>query len=200
MADIPHYYFTRSVLAGGLVLTVLAYYAAAWVNGSYFLQKQEAAVVFRFKNLKKYEEALYLPEAEFLDNAGKPVTFADYQGKYLLLNVWATWCTPCVKELPSLQKLSRILADDKKWKVMAISIDQKENLDKVAQFMDRYRVGEVASYYDYKSEIQKKVQISQMPTTFIINQSGRVVYEITGGAMWHEAEVVKFLRLVPEVY
>lgn len=200
MADVPRQLFQRSFLAIGILAVLYTTFTIKWIQDDLALKRQIPVMSKSFKSFKKYEDAFYVPKVEFLDVAGEPVTFSDFRGQYLVVNIWATWCQPCLAELPSLKKLDSMIRVGGKWRVMAISIDDQKNLEKVADFVKKTETAGIASFYDYKNEIQKKLPIKGLPTTYIINPSGRIVFEVTGGGYWHSTEVVDFLHTFQKVY
>lgn len=201
MAEVPKNYFQKSFLALGILACIGALYGAKWIHAYYALERRLPSIAASFNSFHIYQDPYYLPAGmKFLDTMGKEVDLEHYRGQYLVLNIWATWCKPCITELPSLQKLQDQLKEDRKWRVMAVSIDMASALDKVAIFTKRTKTEEIANYFDHKTEIQKNIPMRGLPTTYIISASGRVLYEVRGDGMWHLPEIVEFLRLVERVY
>ena len=132
---------------------------------------------------------------EFHDIEGKTVRFSDYRGKYILLNIWATWCTPCVKELPALQELKGALAPEG-WVVLAVAQDYIAPPEKIIDFTARLNVREVAGYYAADgSEIEKTlVTDGVLPVTVIITPEGYIIAKIKGEAEWNSPEVIAYLE------
>lgn len=120
------------------------------------------------------------PKAPFKDPAGKSVAIADFKGKPLLLNLWATWCAPCVVEMPTLDKLA---ARDPRIEVLALSqdIDGKE---KVAAFLTERKLKELQPFLDSQLSIMSELGISTLPTTILYDASGREVWRMTGMEDW----------------
>lgn len=200
MAEVPKHYFQKAFLALGIMAVVYTMLTVKWIQDDYRLKQKRVSIARSFSSFKEFSEPLYLPRAEFMDTAGKPVKFSDYKGQYLILNVWATWCAPCITELPSLKKLHDVINADGSWRVIAISVDQKNNLDKVAQFTSKTRTQDIANYYDYKTEAQSKLPLNGLPTTYIVSSSGRIVFEVQGGGQWYSQEMIDFLNEFKKVY
>lgn len=200
MAEVPKHYFQKAFLAIGIMAVIYTMLTVKWIQDDYSLKNKIPTVARSFKSFKAFPDPTYLPRAEFLDTAGKPVKFSKYKGQYLIVNVWATWCQPCIAELPSLKKLSDVISVDGTWRVIAVSVDSKANLDKVAAFTEKTKTQDIANYYDYKNEVQTKLPLNGLPTTYIVSSSGRVVFEIQGGGFWHNQEVIDFLNDFKKVY
>ena len=103
-------------------------------------QGHMAGFVFR-------KEPEVLPEIKFQDEEGKERTLADWRGKVVLLNLWATWCVPCRKEMPALDRLQQELGSDK-FEVVAVSVDRK-GIAGARKFLDDTKVGKLALYVDH---------------------------------------------------
>ncbi len=196
MAEVPKKYFDRYFLVVGVVCVFVALLAALQIRDSFRLEKAEADAVRFFKEFRVYEDKFYLPSIRVAGPDGDIIDLRDNDGKYTVLNIWATWCTPCVKELPSLRKLSTLLPYDSGWRVIAVSVDAQKDIPKVIQFTTRYKVTNIAAYHDYNMDLQKKLNIRKLPMTLIISKSGQVLYEIYGDALWHDDAVRNFLYLV----
>ncbi|MGH7607814.1 MAG: TlpA disulfide reductase family protein, partial [Gemmatimonadales bacterium] len=113
--------------------------------------------------------------------AGRPVTLADYRGKVVLLNVWATWCTPCVVEMPSLERLQRQFARTD-FHVVAVSIDQ-DAPEKVMQFVNDLGLT-FDILHDPAGAIQGIYQTAGVPESFLIDRGGVIVKKVIGAAEW----------------
>tara|TARA_R110002072_G_scaffold71203_5_gene171012 strand:+ start:763 stop:1365 length:603 start_codon:yes stop_codon:yes gene_type:complete len=200
MSDSYRGFWDRYVLFIGAIFIALIYYFAIWILAYVQLQTVEKKVGSEFKWFKVYNYDAYLPAIDVLDPTGQNVNITDSGGQYTILNIWATWCAPCVKELPSLKQLDTTLKRGKKWRVIAVSIDFQENLGKLSAFTKKYDVEDIANYYDYKRGIQKNVNVGSLPVTLILNPSGKILYEIHGDALWHSKEIIDFLRLVEKVH
>lgn len=112
----------------------------------------------------------------------------ELKNKTLLINFWATWCTPCRNEMPHLQRLSEALDRDR-FAVIGISVDDDTNL--VKEFLLQYQI-RFANFQDENLEIASRLLgIQAFPETFIVAPSGVIIKRISGGQLWDE----KFLKL-----
>ena len=136
--------------------------------------------------MKKLElplEATVAPTHPFLDAAGNPVRMADFRGKVLVLNLWATWCAPCVAEMPTLARLAQAYAD-KPVTVAAVSVDSQKDLEKARAFIAKN--APLAFYSDPQMKLPFAFTppVSGMPTTVIYSADGRELGRLSGGADW----------------
>ena len=143
-------------------------------------------------------EAAPAPVTSFLDAEGKPVRIGDFRGKVVVVNLWATWCAPCVLEMPTLAKL----AEAQKGRdvvVLAISIDREKDADKARAFIGKNAPH--AFYHDPKSSLpfSLKPPTAAMPTTLIYGRDGVERARMLGEADWAGKDAAAVLdRLVDE--
>jgi thiol-disulfide isomerase/thioredoxin len=133
-----------------------------------------------------------LPPLTFTDASGKPVTLADFSGKIVLLNIWATWCVPCREEMPALDKLDTKLGG-KDFQVVAVNID-KGGADKAAAFLNEIGVTHLALYTDPSGKLFATLKAVGMPTTLIVDRNGREIARLVGPADWSSPEAVKVIE------
>ncbi len=149
---------------------------------------QMAAFVF-----KKVPEAL--PDtANFIDAAGKERTFKDWRGKVVLLNLWATWCIPCRKEMPGIERLQTALGSDK-FEVVAVSID-RTGIEGAKKFLDGIKVSKLGVYADPSVRMTAALKAIGLPATLLIDREGREVGRLTGPAEWDSPEAKALIRAV----
>jgi peroxiredoxin len=120
---------------------------------------------------------------------GKMVSLNDYRGKVVLLNIWATWCPPCVDEMPSMEKLYQELKGDG-FEILAVSIDES-GAKTVLPFMKRHKLS-FPALTNPKGDIKNLYQITGVPESFILDQNGIIVEKIIGPRDWVSPEVIRF--------
>lgn len=125
------------------------------------------------------------PSTAFLDPDGRPIKLDAYRGRMLLLNLWATWCAPCVKELPALDRLQAGLGDDR-FQVLLVSVDRK-GLAVAAPFLEKLGVRNLRTAADPTSELARALGVSGLPTTLLIDAEGRILGRMLGDAEWDSA-------------
>ncbi len=123
-----------------------------------------------------------LPDVALQKIDGSHHQFADFKGKPTLVNLWATWCTPCIVELPSLQKLSEYYAG--RMNVIAVSVDQGKDLAAISNFLEKRMISDFAGYLDTTGGFIGKPDISGIPTSFLIGSDGLILYRFEGDADW----------------
>ncbi len=179
-----------SILVILLVLTVLVLGKTVW---DWHVETRDSRVrgdfLDVFAGVVHYEgeEAIRLPESiSFFGREGR-VSLSAYKGRYVLLNIWATWCPPCVMELPSLDRLAQ-RSDPSRLKIFAVSIDENKTPADVFSFVEDNRLGGVARYIDRDGGLVDRLPLRGMPTTFLIGPDGRVLYRFEGDADWSGIE------------
>lgn len=131
---------------------------------------------------------LDLPEIAFADQEGKPVELADFAGKVVLLNIWATWCVPCREEMPALDQLETKLGG-KDFQVVAVNID-KGGPDKAASFLKETGATHLALYTDPTGKLFSTIKTVGMPTTLILDRNGKEIARLVGPADWASPEAI----------
>ena len=121
------------------------------------------------------------PAGEFEDPDGEAVSFAVFQGKPLLVNLWATWCAPCVAEMPTLDALAG--RTNGKLQVLTLSQDS-DGRDKVEAFFNEHKFKTIESYLDPKMEMMGALKVDTLPTTILYDAQGREVWRVTGREDW----------------
>ena len=122
---------------------------------------------------------------------GKMVRLADQKGKVVFLNIWATWCPPCVDEMPSMEKLYQQLKDED-FAILAVSID-KQGAEAVGPFIKKHNLNFTA-LIDTKESLKYEYQTTGIPETFIIDRNGIIVEKVIGPRDWAAPDVVKYFR------
>jgi peroxiredoxin len=131
------------------------------------------------------------PDFRFTDLNGKIVALSDYRGKIIVVNIWATWCLPCVEEMPSMEKLYQKFKTEN-FEILAVSIDEAGS-DVVAPFMKKHKLT-FPALLDPEGSIKTLYGVTGIPETFIIDQSGMLLGKIIGPRDWASAEVFRFIR------
>ncbi len=131
------------------------------------------------------------PDFTLPDLDGKMVSLSEYKGKVVLLNIWATWCPPCVEEMPSMEKLHQELKNEN-FKILAVSIDSTGTQD-VAPFMEKHKLS-FQTLTDTKGTIKSLYQTTGVPESLIIDKNGRIVEKIIGPRDWASPEAIRFFR------
>ena len=126
------------------------------------------------------------PLVEFTTPDGT-VSLEDYRGKVVLVNIWATWCPPCVAEMPSLDRLQALRGGDD-FAVVPISLDRR--IDAVPEFYDRTNVTELPVIWDGTFAVNTRLQLPGLPTTVLYDRNGREIARLPGDADWASEEAL----------
>ncbi|MCB1412584.1 MAG: TlpA family protein disulfide reductase [Xanthobacteraceae bacterium] len=139
---------------------------------------------------------LKMPDLAFEDGNGNPKKLSDWRGKTVLLNLWATWCVPCRKEMPALDRLQAKLGSDK-FQVVAVNIDTRD-LDKPKTFLKEANLTRLGNFSDAKARVfqdLKSIGLALgMPTSVLIDGRGCRIGHIAGPAEWDSDDAVKLIR------
>jgi thiol-disulfide isomerase/thioredoxin len=127
-----------------------------------------------------------VPNLEFRDGQGKLVHLADFRGKLVLLNLWATWCVPCREEMPSLDSLQGAIGSDR-FQVLALSVDQN-GLELARAFLKEVKASHLGLYNDPTSRANFLMKGYGLPTTVLISPAGLELGRIVGPAEWNTPE------------
>ena len=135
-----------------------------------------------------------LPDIRFLDERGRPDGLQQHRGKVVLLNIWATWCPPCRKEMPSLDRLQAEVGGND-FEVIALSIDKGENsADAVRSFYASLGLTHLRVYRDPEGQAGFDLGAVGVPATLLLDRDGREIGRMSGPAAWDSAESVAMIR------
>jgi thiol-disulfide isomerase/thioredoxin len=143
--------------------------------------------IFINKELKKYEELT------FLDDEKNQVNLRDYNGKLILLNFWATWCAPCKKEMPSLDKL-QVRDELNNLEIFTVNVGQ-DNLEKSLKFFEDLKIKNLKIYFDSPSTLAKKLGLRGIPTSILINKDGLEFARIIGSIDFEDEKFIEWLSI-----
>jgi thiol-disulfide isomerase/thioredoxin len=133
-----------------------------------------------------------VPDLKFVDRTGAPRSLADFRGRFVLLNVWATWCTPCREEMPSLDRLQQTLGGAD-FEVVALSID-RGGVFAVESFYEELDLRALRVYVDSSAEALAKLRAPGIPMTVFVDRRGRELWRVAGPARWDDPGVVARIR------
>lgn len=134
------------------------------------------------------------PAAGFtlMDIDDNEVSLADFKGQVILLNFWASWCPPCIREMPSMERLYQTL---KAQDFVVLAVNQTEEMDVVFAFTGQLSVEPTFPIlFDSESRISDQYPVMGLPTTFLIDKQGMVRYRAIGGREFDHPEVIKQIQ------
>jgi thiol-disulfide isomerase/thioredoxin len=144
--------------------------------------------------LKLTQGAPAAPDVGFSDSDGKALKLNDFRGRYVVINLWATWCGPCINELPSLVKLQAALPQDK---ITVVPIDlERIGVERVSEFLKMHAIEGLPIYVDRDYSTLRGFAANELPLTIVIDSEGREVARAAGAQHWDSAESVAYLKAI----
>jgi len=133
-----------------------------------------------------------VPDTPFIGAEGETIKLSDYAGRLVLVNFWATWCAPCIRELPSIAALGKSI-DDERFTVQLVSID-RGGAKVHGTFLEKIGVTSLTSASDPRAALLRALKGPGIPITVLINPEGMVVGRLIGDAEWNSQEAQSLIR------
>lgn len=130
------------------------------------------------------------PEFEVQDRAGQVHRLSDFRGKVVLINFWATWCPPCLEEMPSMESLRKQM-DETRLQIIALSVDG--SWEPVDTFLKQKSFG-FGIYSDFEQKVAEVYGTHMVPETYIVDKQGVILCKVVGDRDWTEPSVVEYLK------
>ena len=182
----------RRVLPAAITALAMAFIAVRFVSGArdtLARTRDGACVALAPDPLPEVLRNGAVPDFQLPDAAGRTVSLSEQKGHPVFLNFWATWCPPCVDEVPSLEELARRL-DGTDLRMLAVSVD--DDWDKVRRFFAKG--SDIGVLLDVSHDIPKKFGTEKYPETFLIDAAGRVRYYFINKRDWGRPEAIACLE------
>ena len=132
------------------------------------------------------------PRLAFTDGEGRRVELADFSGSVVLLNLWATWCGPCIEEIPALDRLQARFGG-RDFQVVAVSVD-RGGAAVVEPFMARRHIDHLAAYLDPESRSVRALGVGGLPTSLLLDRAGRILGRVEGDPGWDQPEARRLIE------
>ena len=181
----------------GVFLVVAMIVAALALNGlkDNFAQKEQspAAVVQDSTNKFRLETPKTLiaaPDFRLKDPAGKQLSFRELRGKVVLLNFWATWCPPCIEEMPAMEKLHQKLGKDG---LVILALNYQESPERVKEFFTEHKLTFMA-LLDRNGKVAELYQAWALPVSVVINKRGEIAARAMGSKDWYSKEALYYFQ------
>ncbi len=173
-------------------MLALAKIIASYVMFIFFMTTQYGAVASEApKGIEILVPGIMSPKTVFVDQNGSPISLDHFKGKIVVLNLWATWCGPCVKEMPLLDRLAVTLSP---YKAMVLIVSQDKGGVSIAKhFLDKLGIKNLPAYADPSGKLSRDMGIRGLPTSFIISPSGAIVGRVEGILEWDHPEIAAFI-------
>jgi len=145
-------------------------------------------IMSRFIEMQSARE---VPDVTFTDTEGGEVNLKQYKGKVVMVNLWATWCAPCIKEIPQMENI-RQTNIDKDLVVLPISIDEES--EKVKPFLTRHGLAHYKTWLDPNKDIDRVMPADVVPATYVFDGSGNLIGFLRGYLDWGDEDVQPYLE------
>jgi thiol-disulfide isomerase/thioredoxin len=187
-----------AILAATILITwAIVHYGEAFISGGTYRQPNagstagappsSATAGFVF-----YAQPSALPEVRFTDGEGRNLSLANFRGQPIVLNIWATWCGPCRKEMPALERLQTVVGRSNLF-VLPLSID-RQGASVVKRFYGELGLTALGIYVDTSGKVSRDLDTVGIPTTLLIDRDGGEVGREVGPTEWDSPEVVALIR------
>ena len=141
------------------------------------------------EKIKIIKEEIYLDKISFFNFKNEAIKIKDEQIEYYILNFWASWCAPCIKEMKSLNELKNNLSE-----VKILSVSQDADLNDAKNFFNRNSYDNIEKYYDYDKNTSKNFSLRGLPTTFIFTKNLKVLAKVEGIIQWDSDAFINWLK------
>ena len=167
---------------------LMFFYAAsgALANAQEMPERLESLKAGDMRMLVVHDDPIALPDRPFTDPDGNEFTLADYEGKVVLINFWATWCAPCREEMPDLEALQRDYGGDD-FAVVPIATG-RNSLPGIKSFFEEIGVTNLPILLDPQGQLARRAGVLGLPVTIVMDREGNEVARLTGGAQWADEE------------
>ncbi len=131
------------------------------------------------------------PDLAFTDPGGNEIRLSDYRGQVILVNFWATWCAPCVEEMPALNRLQQEMGGED-FQVVTISLDR--SMDEVVDFFERFDLADLPIIHDGTMSSYTRIQTPGLPTSILYDRQGREIGRLTAPAEWDSEDAMRLIQ------
>ena len=176
--------------AGLFLIAIVAFWSTQSTPPGQLGQGEESTQ--RNFSLELHDVPRALPAFTFFDKDKNSAQLHSFIGKFVILNLWATWCAPCIKELPALDRLEQILGG-RDFEVIALNLDRGGLLD-VNPFWTRIGLSNLDIYLDPTMSAGQTLSARGVPTTLLVNRDGFEIARLEGPAEWDSAEAISYFR------
>ena len=164
----------------------------AWIVGAALATAASAHASQLPRNFILHDAPKSIADIRFEDEHGKARSLADFRGKVVLLNIWATWCGPCRREMPSLDRLQGLLGGAD-FQIVPLSID-RAGVAVVRKFYGEVGLRYLPIYIDIAGTATRDLATVGVPATLLLDRDGRELGRLIGPAEWDEPAIVEFLK------
>ncbi len=141
------------------------------------------------EKIKMIDKGVSLNEIKFFDYNNNAVDIIDKKTDFYILNFWASWCAPCIKEMKSLDNLKKNTS-----KIKVITISQDLDINDAVNFFKKNNYENLEKYYDYEKAVSKNFSLRGLPTTFIFNKELKAFAKVEGIIEWESKKFINWLK------
>ena len=170
-----------------LTIFLLIHSSQCWAARSPLSEEVQAMLKSERIDAPKVELAAADFEGTLLN--GQPFRLSEQKGKVVFLNFWATWCSPCLKEMPDMQELQRELGS----KILVLAVGMGEEAERIEKFQKKYQF-EFQIFPDPEMTVTQLYGVRNIPITYLVNTSGMVVGRALGPREWTRPKLLKFFE------
>ncbi len=186
-----------AILAALAAAAALAFFALHGIGGNTVTAPEpgtlsSAALPATLTKLQLTAGSPAVPDASFTDGEGRSVRLADFRGRYVLLNMWAKWCPPCVNELPALARAQAKLPSDR-IAIVAVDLEQNEPPE-VLEFLRAHGAQDLTAYVDRDLTLMRAFKAYGLPLTVIIDPNGHEIARAFGPEQWDGPDAIGYLK------
>ena len=178
----------------GLALVLAAAAGFYLEHGPSFLGATVGTSAGENEGLTLWREPRRLPDIDFTDGNARPIRLSSFHGRVVLLNIWATWCAPCRKEMPALDRLQASLGGAE-FEVVTLSVD-RDGLQAVNAFYRQTGIAQLRIYLDQSGQAMSDLGVAAIPTTLLIDRQGNEIGRKIGAAQWDSPALVKAITAI----
>lgn len=149
------------------------------------------------KPFVEFSKARQLPALRIFTLEGEKVDLSKYQGKLLILNVWGTWCTPCIREIPQLIDLQKQLTGSN-IEIVGVAVDK--SVAGIPKFLAKHKMSEFNTWSDPTESMEDVMPLEVVPTNYIIDGAGNLVGYLPAYLPWDDKDVMPFLKKLAQKY
>ena len=194
----PHSANTRKTSLLVLLSISIAAIVAFWLSQSSptsnFTQSQQPPPALQ--KLVWHPAPIKVPPVAFKDKDNQDISLTDFSGTPILLNLWATWCAPCIAEMPALDRLQANL-QEASLVIITLSLD-RGGLAEIGPFWEETKLTSLKIYFDATMNTGQTLGARGLPTTLLINSEGLEVARAEGPAEWDSPEVIRYFRHITD--
>ncbi len=138
------------------------------------------------KSFQFHQNVVPATNAVFQDQNGTDFSFSDFEGQVILVNLWATWCAPCIKEMPDLNALQKTLGGDD-FQVVLLSENQ-DGIESSLAFLEEHNITNLTTYIDGNRAVARSLRSNALPTSILIGADGNEIGRLIGPADWDSGD------------